>query len=146
MSSPSIDDYYSEDHDRLDELFQQFQSHKSSDPERAKEAFKAFHSGLERHIAWEEEILFPTFEKKTENAGGPTQVMRLEHQQIRGCLGVISEKLARGEGDTNKDEADLLSVLEQHNYKEENILFPMLDQITSQDERTRIFDEMNGQV
>ena len=51
---------------------------------RGKECFEKFKFGLHRHIAWEEEILFPLFEEKTGMTdGGPTFVMREEHRQIK---------------------------------------------------------------
>jgi len=142
MNHPSISDHYGEDHDRLDELFHQFQTLKSSARECAVRAFQEFKVGLERHIIWEEEILFPAFENKTGMAGGPTQVMRWEHQQIRGFLEAIAGKLAAGMDATGDDEAGLLAVLGPHNHKEENILYPMIDQVTDGAERTKIFAEM----
>ena len=142
MSDQTISDHYSRDHDRLDELFHRFQTLKSSDRASAVQAFQEFHAGLERHIVWEEEILFPAFETKTGMTGGPTQVMRWEHEQIRGFLKAIADKLAAGTDDTGDDEAGLLAVLRPHNHKEENILYPMIDQVTDGGARTQIFAEM----
>jgi len=142
MNNSSISHHYGEDHDRLDELFQRFQTLKSSDRASAVRAFQEFHAGLERHIVWEEEILFPAFETKTGMTSGPTQVMRWEHEQIRGFLAAIAGKLAAGADDTSDDEAGLLAVLGPHNHKEENILYPMIDQVTDGAERTQIFAEM----
>jgi len=105
-------------------------------------AFQEFKAGLERHIVWEEEILFSVFENKTGMTGGPTQVMRWEHQQIRGFLEAIAGKLAAGTDATGDDEAGLLAVLGPHNHKEENILYPMIDQVNDGAERTKIFAEM----
>jgi regulator of cell morphogenesis and NO signaling len=51
----TIRTYYERDHDRLDELFTTFQRLKRSDFAKAKEAFKEFKVGLQRHIVWEEE-------------------------------------------------------------------------------------------
>lgn len=142
MNHSSISDHYGEDHDRLNELFHRFQTLKSSDRERAVRAFQEFKAGLEQHIVWEEEILFPAFENKTGMTDGPTQVMRWEHQQIRGFLEAIAGKLAAGADATTYDEAGLLAVLGSHNHKEENILYPMIDQVTDGAERTKMFAEM----
>jgi hemerythrin-like domain-containing protein len=142
MNQPSISDHYGDDHDRLDELFQRFQTLKDSDREAAMRAFQEFHFGLERHIVWEEEILFPTFERKTGMTEGPTRVMRWEHEQIRGFLGAMAAKLAAGDDQTGDHEAGLLAVLGPHNEKEEGILYPMIDQVTDGDARTEIFAEM----
>lgn len=138
----SIHQHYSEDHDRLDELFHRFQQLKPTDRNGALEAFREFKTGLERHIVWEEEILFPSFEQKFRQVGGPTAVMRREHQEIRKCLDAIAGKLAHSDFDTEADEKGLLSLLRPHNQKEEEILYPMIDQATGPQERTEIFAEM----
>ena len=144
MSSYSINDHDSADHDRLDEVFHQFQLVKPHSRTRALKYFEEFRSGLERHIVWEEEIVFPAFEQKTGNSGGPTEVMRWEHRQIRGYLSAIAEKLACGDDDTADDELGLVAVLCPHNHKEEGILYPMIDRVTGPDERKRLFSEMNN--
>ena len=73
----TIREFYEQDHDRLDELFKTFQQLKRSDFAKAKEAFKEFKFGLQRHIVWEEDLLFPLWEEKTGmSEGGPTFVMR----------------------------------------------------------------------
>ena len=69
--------FFEQDHDRLDELFKTFQQLKRSDFSKAKEAFKEFKVGLQRHIVREEDLLFPLWEKKTGRLEeGPTVVMR----------------------------------------------------------------------
>ena len=69
----TICEFFEQDHDRLDELFKTFQKMKRSDFAKAKEAFKAFKVGLQRHIVWEEDLLFPLWEEKTGmSEEGPT--------------------------------------------------------------------------
>lgn len=143
MNSQSINDHYTKDHDRLDELLRQFQTLKLSDRSKAARNFEEFKAGLEQHIAWEEEILFPSFEKKFGHLDGPTEVMRWEHREIRAFLNAIAEKLARGDCDTTIEEMGLQSVLCPHNHKEESILYPMIDQVTGDEERTEIFARMS---
>ena len=66
------------------------------DIERAESIFLFFKSELERHIIWEEDILFPVFERKTGiKDGGPTSVMRIEHIQIKNHLQEIKENFMR---------------------------------------------------
>jgi len=138
----TINEHYTEDHERLDELFFQFKKLKSSDQARAKNNFAQFKSGLEQHMVWEEEILFPSFETKFGHVGGPTEVMRWEHQEIRKYLDAISKKLAQGDWQTEAEELGLTSVLCPHNHKEESILYPMIDQVTQAEERKEIFARM----
>ena len=143
MNNPSISETYTEDHDRLDDLFYQFQKLKSTDRKEAEKHFSAFKAGLERHIAWEEEILFPSFEKRFGHLGGPTSVMRREHREIETFLKAIAEKLADTDFGTDMEEMGLQTVLCPHNHKEENILYPTIDQVTGAKERADIFARMN---
>lgn len=143
MPDQSVTAYYEHDHDRLDRLFLQFQRLKQNDYERAREVFASFKAGLERHIRWEEEILFPVFEEKTGTHDvGPTAVMKAEHTQIQGLLEVIHQRLSEGLRDTDKEEALLLSHLGMHNMKEEKILYPAIDRSITEDESKHIFEEM----
>ena len=61
-TTQSVRTDFAADHDRLDGLFAEYRTLKRTDPARAKECFKEFKFGLQRHIIWEEQILFPRFE------------------------------------------------------------------------------------
>lgn len=124
----SITEYYGDDHDRLDKHFSEFQRLKRTDFPAAKENFKAFLKGLTRHIVWEEDILFPVFEKRTGmRDAGPTAVMRMEHRLIKGHLDAIHEKVRAADPNSDAEETALLAVLGDHNMKEEQILYPAID-------------------
>jgi iron-sulfur cluster repair protein YtfE (RIC family) len=127
----------------LDELFKTFQKMKRSDFAKAKEAFKAFKFGLQRHIVWEEDVLFPLWEVKTGmSEGGPTSVMRAEHRQIGQQLEAIHGKVADQNPDSDQEEQALLDLLGSHNMKEERVLYPTIDQLTSAEERETVFQNM----
>ncbi|MBI4060418.1 MAG: hemerythrin domain-containing protein [Elusimicrobia bacterium] len=120
--------HFAADHDRLDALFTEFQALKRANPAAAKEKFKGFLKGLTRHIVWEEDVLFPAFEEKTGmRDSGPTAVMRAEHREIKGHLDAIHEKVRVADPDSDASENALLSVLKNHNMKEEQILYPAID-------------------
>ncbi len=143
MQAQSIYQHYTGDHQHLDELFHKFQDLKATDCRRAEKTFHEFKAGLEKHIVWEEEILFPAFEEKFGHLqDGPTSVMRLEHRQIRNYLDAIAQKLAEKNFETDEDEIGLETVLCPHNHKEESILYPMMDQVFSEPERAEMFSEM----
>lgn len=121
------------DHDRLDRLFLEFQGAKHRDPERARELFSEFRSGLLRHIGWEEELLFPLFEERTGmRGGGPTAVMRMEHRQIQQFLERVQAALSSG-APTGDLEEGLLALLKGHNEKEEAVLYPWVDRVLGED-------------
>lgn len=110
----------------------------------SKEAFKEFKIGLQRHIVWEEELLFPLWEEKTGMIeDGPTPVMRFEHSQIKQYLDAIHQKVEGRNPDTDGEEQALLQVLGSHNRKEERALYPAIDNVTSAEERATIFSSMN---
>jgi iron-sulfur cluster repair protein YtfE (RIC family) len=142
----TILEFMSIDHDRLDNKIRTYSADKLVDIERAESIFLSFKNELERHIIWEEDILFPVFERKTGiKDGGPTSVMRTEHIQIKNHLQEIKKKLhAKKIQDPCKEEVALLEVLESHNQKEENILYPGIDNLTSEQEKELMIKEMSA--
>ena len=141
----TITAFYEQDHDRLDELFKTFQRLKRSDFAKAKEAFKEFKFGLQRHIVWEEDILFPLWEKETGiSEGGATSVMRTEHRQIGQHLEAIHQKVVDQNPDSDQEEQELLNLLGSHNMKEERVLYPGIDRVTSTEDRETVFRNMNN--
>lgn len=92
----------------------------------AGRSFQLFSEDLELHFTLEEARLFPAFEKATGMTGGPTAVMRGEHVDIRALRDEAAGALAAGNVDDALGAIDTLNVLiQQHNVKEENILYPM---------------------
>jgi regulator of cell morphogenesis and NO signaling len=135
----SISDYFENDHDRLDILFRDYLKLKSLHFAKAKENFVAFKHGLERHIAWEKDVLFPLFQKKTGIIEGPIVVLEEEHRQILRILERINLKVQRNDASSNRLEHDLIVILGHHNVKEENVLYPVLDHLLTVDEKTDLF-------
>jgi iron-sulfur cluster repair protein YtfE (RIC family) len=143
IATQSIRTTFGEDHDRLDALFAEYRAMKRTDYDRAKVCFKQFKFGLQRHIVWEEQILFPLFDRKAGlSEGGPTTVMRAEHRQIADRLEAIHQKVQARDPETDREEEALLKVLIAHNDKEEAILYPMLDRLATPEEIAGAFDAM----
>jgi hemerythrin-like domain-containing protein len=126
----SIRSFMTDDHRQCDDLFADTeQAMARKDPAAALAAFGHFHSAMLAHFDAEEKTLFPTFEAKTGMSMGPTQVMRLEHTQMRSLLDDAAAALKTGSADDYFGQAEtLLIMMQQHNMKEENILYPMCDQ------------------
>ena len=118
------------DHRRCDDfLATAEQAVASGRPEEARAAFGQFHKAMLAHFSGEENTLFPAFEEKTGIRQGPTQVMRFEHQQMRGLLEAAENALVNGDGDGYLGQVETLVIMmQQHNMKEENVLYPMCDQ------------------
>lgn len=141
----TISGFFQDDHDRLDALLQSFQTLRRQNFSKAKEAFTQFKSGLERHIRWEEEILFPLWEDKTGMSdGGPTFVMRHEHRRIEEQLRAIDRKVADDNASAAESEQALLELLAAHNLKEERVLYPDIDQMTTPDECRDVLRKIQG--
>ena len=126
----TIRSFMTDDHRRCDDFFAEAeQAIARKNPAAAKAAFEHFHIAMLAHFDSEEKTLFPTFEAKTGMRMGPTQVMRIEHTQMRALLGDAAAALEQGNADDYLGLADtLLIMMQQHNMKEENILYPMCDQ------------------
>jgi len=139
----TISAFFEQDHDRLDALFQSFQKLKRHDVAKAQETFKEFKLGLQRHIVWEEDLLFPLWEEKTGMSdGGPTFVMRNEHRQIGEQLESIHHKIVQQNPESDQEEQALLKLLGSHNLKEERVLYPSIDQVTTPEECEDVFQKM----
>lgn len=134
-----------EDHDRLELILKEFRSIKNTDISKARQLFHDFKIGLQRHIVWEEEILFPIFENKTGmHDSGPTAIMRLEHRKIKDFLEKIHDKIVKGDIKVESLENGLIEVLTDHNNKEEDILYPWIDNSVSEKEREEAFTKMKN--
>jgi DUF438 domain-containing protein len=84
---------------------------------------------MERHFSREEEVLFPAFEHRS-GGGGPSTVMRMEHAQMRALFQEMGDALAAGEGNRYLGLGEtLLVMMQQHNLKEEQILYSMTDRL-----------------
>jgi regulator of cell morphogenesis and NO signaling len=146
MATTTIAEFMGHDHDRLDEIFNQFHTIKKQDSQKARALFQDLLTGLHRHIMWEEEILFPVFEAQAEMVRdhGPTGVMRNEHRQIKAYLEEIQIKVAAGDLTNEVAEEGLLLVLTAHNVKEEKILYPWIDNCVSDEDRASLLARMRN--
>ena len=129
----TITDYLTRDHRRCDIFFIEAENCVSSGIwDKAQASFQQFSKVIQQHFEMEEKVLFPAFEKATESSNGPTSVMRNEHQQLRGIIARLQESLVAQERDDFLGHSETLNImLQQHNLKEENILYPMTDRIMS---------------
>jgi len=107
----------------------------TGDIEAARPAWRKYLAGMQRHIAMEEEVLFPAFESASgAHDAGPTAVMRTEHRQIRELLGQIDATIASGDCAQALEVGDtLLMLVQQHSAKEEKALYPMAENLLSGD-------------
>jgi len=103
------------------------------------------------HHGKEERCLFPCLEERgVPKEGGPIGVMLMEHEMGRNLVRRIGETTGRVEaGEAGREEAvalveDYVDLLENHIFKEDNILFNMATQAmaaTDDDHTTACFEK-----
>ena len=103
------------------------------DPSEILSTAVQFVNTTRKHLKAEEEVLFPMVGQATGmGAHGPVAVMLMEHQQMKHLLTMVEENARGGSGDLVLDHGDtLLMLTQQHNIKEEQILYPMSEQFLS---------------
>jgi len=97
--------------------------------DEAAGAFNLFRADMAQHFRMEEDALFPALQA----AGGPAspvQMMCMEHAQMNDLLEQMAAAVKEKNAQSYSGIAEtLLITLQQHNYKEEQILYPIADQI-----------------
>ena len=131
----NIKQFMSQDHKDCDLLYAKAEAAVSAeDWSTANQTFNEFIQAMERHLGIEETELFPAFEDATGMKMGPTEMMRMEHDQMRVLFVEMRDALERQHSDDYLGIADtLLIMMQQHNMKEEQILYNMMDQHLSDD-------------
>lgn len=126
----SIRHFMAQDHLHCDAIFANAgRLAADRDWDRAATEFAQFRSLVLQHFGAEESLLFPAFEEKSGMRMGPTQVMRGEHVQMRQLMDAAGAALHDKDEDNYDGYAEtLLIMLQQHNLKEENVLYPLCDQ------------------
>ena len=126
-----IGDYMINHHKECDDVFARAEAAAgAAEWERAIADFETFARQMDRHFDMEENLLFPAFENKTGHSGGPTQVMRMEHDQMRVVIHDMRSALEAKDAEQYLGLSETFLVLmQQHNFKEEGILYPMIDQV-----------------
>lgn len=83
---------------------------------------------LRRHIAVEEEIVFPVFELRLGMVGGATLALREEHREIERAMALMSGSLAAGSAPGFQDAyRSFEATFVDHARREETLLYPSLD-------------------
>lgn len=95
----------------------------------AMSAVETFIDDTAAHFRFEEHTLFPALEAAVPMAAGPASVMRREHAHMRELFAELHEAVAARDAAALADAVEtLLLLMQQHNAKEENVLYPIADQ------------------
>ena len=141
----TISQFMTDDHRRCDEVFADAEAAvDQGDWETAAKVTNEFLDAMESHFRMEEDVLFPALENKTGMAMGATQVMRQEHDQMRELIN--ERRIAEEEKEEDHCQAaseTLMILMQQHNMKEEGIVYPMSDEQLSE-ETPDLMEKMKG--
>jgi len=113
--------------------------------EDAETKFLVFSNDTLTHFKREEDELFPAFEEKTGSAEGPTKVMRYEHDQVRGLIGKLAGALEAKDKDAYLSLCEsMMILLQQHNMKEEQMLYAMCDRVLPPENKAELVEKMKS--
>jgi len=136
-------------HKALKELFLQHQEALlDGDLTRAGKRLDEFEGRLLHHIREEEELLLPVYERAGAIPGGPPALFTGEHKRMQELLAGFKQVLSSLEQSPDGRKRGILwlldrqatfkNLMEHHDLREANILYPALDRVTSEAERREI--------
>ncbi len=130
-----ISSYMKEEHRECDTIFASAEEAVAlGEWSVAEERFIDFSNETLTHFKREEDELFPAFEAQTGSTEGPTMVMRYEHEQVKGLIGKMAGALESQDRDAYLSLAEsMMILLQQHNMKEEQMLYAMCDRTLPQE-------------
>ncbi len=134
----TIKDFMTQNHrdcDQLEALAEEAMD--SKDFDSAQKKYEDFKEETLKHFLMEEEYLFVLFEEKSGMTQGPTQIMRMEHAQARMLFLKLDEAMGQKESDRFFSLSEsMMLLLQQHNAKEEQMLYPMIQAHLNDDNDT----------
>jgi regulator of cell morphogenesis and NO signaling len=140
------------EHGDLQRVFEKHQRASiSKDVPVALATIVTFESNLKRHIAFEEDVLLPLYKSKGgEVEGGTSPIFQAEHRKLRETAARLAQHT--DELYTTPDmlgtilnlldeEALFKGLMAHHTLREQNLLFPRLDAITTEREREKMLED-----
>ncbi|HVE38292.1 MAG TPA: hemerythrin domain-containing protein [Planctomycetota bacterium] len=117
--------------------------------DRALQALERFEAALRSHMAIEEKHILPLYERRVGHVlGGDPQFFYLEHKNILRNIDSAKEELRRLAQDPKAGrrqahefidrEGILRHLLEHHDLREKNVLYPKLDEALTPEERAEL--------
>jgi len=142
-----IANFMTEDHRKCDENFGYIEELiEGKVYDLADKEFKKWKLGMENHLDKEEKYLFLKAEEKFGGPVGPIMVMKMEHQQMRDIFSRMENAINEKDSNTFLGLAESCMILiQQHNMKEEQILYPMIDRALADQANEVIGNLQDGQ-
>ncbi len=139
-----IANYLTNEHRECDNLFAKAEAAAAKgDFKTTKEEFLNFADDTLLHFKKEEEKFFPLFEEITGSSEGPTMVMKYEHEQVRALMGKMAQAIESEDKDAYLSLAEsMMILLQQHNMKEEQMLYAMADRVIDSTKSQELISKM----
>jgi hemerythrin-like domain-containing protein len=140
-------------HQQLDEMFFEHQrALLRLDLDRAESWLQQYETGLTAHVRDEEELMLPLYGGRAEApVGGTVEIFRGEHDKLRQYLALFRAELNKLKAVADVERGVLFVLDSQHLFKrllvhhdnrEKKMLYPLLDEITTDEERAAMFARM----
>jgi hypothetical protein len=119
---------------------------------QASTLLETYRTALLRHMQDEEDILLPLYAERAEAArGGAPQIFLDDHEKMRGFVELFFEQTAKLAAEPHP-ESGLLLLLDReafykrlcahHDNRESGMLYPALDEVTSEAEKTDLLSRV----
>lgn len=125
----TISTFLTKDHRACDEEFANLENEVAKENwSESQNKLTKFSNDLLHHFDMEEKVMFLAFEEKTGMTQGPTAMMRMEHEQMRQLLTLLSQDIEKKDKNHFFGVSEsLMMLMQQHNMKEEQMLYAMAD-------------------
>lgn len=132
----TVTSYMEQDHDLIDGIAERaLAAAEARDFDALRREATEFLARLRHHIDVEENVLFPVFEQRTGMvAAGPSRQMRVEHELMQPLLAQMEQAVAGNDSvGFQLSVKALFDILKPHNMKEEQMMYPMIDELAGQE-------------
>ena len=125
----TVNQFMTTDHRACDEQFANLENCvDSGNFDAAKTMYEELSTHMIRHFDMEEKIMFPMFNEAKAEGCNPTNVMIMEHNQMRVLLNKMDSAIKTEEKENFLGLSEnLLFLMQQHNMKEEQIMYNLVD-------------------
>ena len=126
----TINQFMTTDHRDCDEKFAQLENIvDQGNFDEAKAIYDEFESHMIKHFDMEEKVMFPQYQSCEGGHCDPTPVMLMEHSQMRAIFTQMSDAINENDKEKFLGQSEtLLFTMQQHNMKEEQMMYNMADQ------------------
>ena len=140
-------------HQQLDELF--FEHQRAlirGELEMALQKLEEYERGLLDHISDEEEVLIPIYAERAQApVSASVEIFQNEHRKLKEYLALFKAEFPKLSAAADRERAVIFlldsqntfkRLLVHHDTRERKFLYPLLDQVTTEQEKLSIFERL----